>query len=305
MSLARQIRRLRKGKEVPAARKRRKPMFEPLEPRLLLDADLSFGMTEDANDLTLKSSPVGDVDELQIINTDTSVVLDRLTLSGSTEVEIIGSDQDDVLRLDLDFDSLLESLSIVFQGGEGNDTLMGPATDNRWEITGADEGSLNRMVDFSSVENLVGAVDNQDTFLFAPGGSISGVIDGGEGGFDSLGIQGGNYETVVFTATGPDSGSIVLDQTVIAYKGLEPTEVRGGTIADVIIDLSVLDGTFTSSSDVARLSLSGGMVTFESNPPSGGSTFESFSFGVPSGSLAIKLGDGDDELHISALDPFD
>ena len=123
MSLARQIRRLRKAKEVPTARKRRKALIEPLEPRLLLDADLSFGMTADADDLTLKLGKVGDVDELQIINTDTSVVLDSLALSGSTEVEIIGSDEDDVLRLDLDFDSLLDSLSIVFQGGTGFDTL--------------------------------------------------------------------------------------------------------------------------------------------------------------------------------------
>ncbi|RPJ21882.1 MAG: LEPR-XLL domain-containing protein, partial [Desulfobacteraceae bacterium] len=42
MGLARQISRLRKAKEVIARRKRRKALMEPLEPRLLLDADLSL-----------------------------------------------------------------------------------------------------------------------------------------------------------------------------------------------------------------------------------------------------------------------
>ncbi len=188
-------------------------------------------------------------------------------------------------------------------GGSGKDTLLGPQGDATWNVTGRGSGSVVGVI-FAGIENLTGAADNQDTFLFAPGGSISGMIDGGEGGFDSLEVQGGNYETVVFTATGPDSGSVALDQTVITYKGLEPTEVRGGTIEDVVIDLSVLDGLLIPSSDVAGLSLSGGTVTFESNPPSGSATFESFSFGIPSGSLTIKLGGGDDELHISTLDPF-
>jgi hypothetical protein len=42
MGLARQISRLRKAKKIIAHRKRRKALMEPLEPRLLLDADLSF-----------------------------------------------------------------------------------------------------------------------------------------------------------------------------------------------------------------------------------------------------------------------
>ena len=40
MGLARQIRRLRKRKEAAAAKKRRKALIEPLEPRILLSADI-------------------------------------------------------------------------------------------------------------------------------------------------------------------------------------------------------------------------------------------------------------------------
>ena len=304
MGLARQIRRLRKGKEVLRARKRRKAVIEPLEPRLLLDADLSFAMSGGANDLTLKQEKVGDADMIQLVNNADQSVVESQALADTSAVIIQGSEKDDTLRLDLDFTPLLDSLSILFQGGAGSDTLVGPVADTTWHITGKDSGTV-ASVDFSDVENLFGAADNQDTFLFAPGGSISGIIDGGEGGFDSLDVQGGNYEKVVFIPTGPDSGSVGLDQTVVNYKGLEPTGVKGGTIEDVVIDLSVLDELLTPSSDIAELSLSGGTVTFESNPPSGIATFESFSFGVPSKSLTIKLGGGDDKLHIGTLDPFD
>ena len=40
MGLARQIRRLRRRKEAAAAKKRRKALIEPLEPRILLSADI-------------------------------------------------------------------------------------------------------------------------------------------------------------------------------------------------------------------------------------------------------------------------
>ncbi len=36
------------------------------------------------------------------------------------------------------------------------------------------------------VENMTGAKDNEDTFVFAEGGSLRGVVEGGVGGFDSV-----------------------------------------------------------------------------------------------------------------------
>ena len=70
MGLARQIRRLRKAKELIAHRKRRKALMEPLEPRLLLDADLSFTATGEVKDLSLNLDQVDGVDMVQILNNE-------------------------------------------------------------------------------------------------------------------------------------------------------------------------------------------------------------------------------------------
>jgi len=303
MSLVRSFLRLRKrNRKLPPIRN--KLHFESLEPRLLLSSDLTYtAAAGGAVDLTLRMQKVDDVDTLQLLNNADQSILQSQSLADTNAVVITGADQND--KFTIDFSNPF-SIPISFSdpSSTDSDVLEVIGRDNTWNIGGSDSGNVGD-VNFSSIENLLGAADNQDTFIFDEGGSLSGLVDGGAGGYDSLGIQGGNYETVVFTATGPDSGSVALDQTIITYKGLEPTEVRGGTIEEVVIDLSVLDGLLIPSSDVAKLSLSGGTVTFESNPPSGSATFESFSFGVPSESLTIKLGGGDDELHISTLDSFD
>ena len=303
MSLARTFLRQRE-RNFGWKKRRNKVFFEPLEPRVLLSGDLAHTTAAGtALDATLRVQKVDGADTLQLINDADQSILETQALAETSRVIITGADQSD--KLTIDFSNPLSiPISFIDTSLNDSDTLEVLGKDSIWNITGADTGNVGD-VNFSGIENLAGAPNNGDTFIFEPGGSLSGPVEGGEGGFDSLVIQGGNYETVVFTATGPDSGSVALDQTIITYKGLEPTEVRGGTIEDVVIDLSVLDGLLIPSSDVAKLSLSGGTVTFENNPPSGSATFESFSFGVPSGSLTIKLGGGDDELHISTLDPFD
>ena len=72
MGLARQIRRLRKKLERRTARKRRrKVLFETLEPRILLSADLKLAMTDTVNDLTLRLEDGSGTDTLKLIdNTD-------------------------------------------------------------------------------------------------------------------------------------------------------------------------------------------------------------------------------------------
>lgn len=72
------------------------------------------------------------------------------------------------------------SLTGSITGGLGNDTLQGKDTDNSWDITGADVGTLNGVVAFSDIESLLGG-NAVDTFSFADGSSFSGVINGGAG----------------------------------------------------------------------------------------------------------------------------
>jgi len=109
----------------------------------------------------------------------------------------------------------------LVDGREGEDTFVGPDGEVTWNITGEDTGEVAGVF-FAGFENLTGSADNLDTFIFSPGGTISGVVEGGPGGFDVVAIEGGTYNTVTYDYTGPTSGSISLDGSVINYGGMEP-----------------------------------------------------------------------------------
>ena len=188
MSLLRKIRRLIQRKETAAAgtRDRRKLFLEPLEPRILLSADMQYAMTGAGDDVTLRLQRVNDVETLQIVDSsDFNSVLHSQALAATSGVEIIGTEGDDIFRLGLDFDAISEPFSIIFRGGEGMDSLYGPSGNSSWTISGQDTGALS-FLSFFDTENLIGAPDNQDTFVFAESGRLSGFIDGGAGGFDTL-----------------------------------------------------------------------------------------------------------------------
>jgi len=200
MGLARQIRRFRKRKEAAAAKKRRKAVLEPLEPRILLSADLSYTMDSPVRDLTLAVNEVDGVDMVQLINnedpeSDTQVVASR-ALSDTNTVEVIGSDLDDALKLELDLDPLL----ITFHGGSGGDTLFGPPGDSTWNIAGDDSGTV-ASVDFFDVEHLVGGEDN-DTIV-GPDADTSWIIEGTDAG-QVAGINFSGFENLTGGA-GADS----------------------------------------------------------------------------------------------------
>jgi hypothetical protein len=78
-------------------------------------------------------------------------------------------------------DALLPNVSqLKIKGGSGSNTLRGPDRDNTWQITGPNAGSLDGVVQFASVQDLVGGSAN-DTFQFHNGGSLAGTLDGGGG----------------------------------------------------------------------------------------------------------------------------
>jgi len=92
-------------------------------------------------------------------------------------------------------------------GGTGNDTLVAADTPNTWIIDGVNSGTLNG-VHFSDMNNLTGGADS-DTFIFLPGGSITGSIDGGLG--DDL-ILGDNVATIwnIIAADTGNAGMVAL-----------------------------------------------------------------------------------------------
>jgi hypothetical protein len=238
---------------------------------------------------------------------DTVTALDQeLVLSADSLITVDLGDADDILYIDTLLSVALSSFeaTLAFFGGAGSgDTLMGPALDSIWDINASNAGTLNTWIGFSGVENLTGAAGNEDTFVLKPGGSLSGVIDGGDGGFDSLVIEGDSYDTVAFTASGPQSGSVNLDGNAITYAGLEPIDLLLlGTVANVIVDANPLLG---DNLVLENNSISGSMQVSSLN-----GTMESVSFANPTESLTINLGDGvfgllgtgDDILSLTSFD---
>jgi pimeloyl-ACP methyl ester carboxylesterase len=100
------------------------------------------------------------------------------------EVDIQGSNGQDTLSLDLSHGPLPSGTVVVFDGGTGPNTVIGPSQTNNWIISGANSGSLDGVIAFGNVENLTGG-NQSDSFEFLPGGSITGNINGG-GGSDTL-----------------------------------------------------------------------------------------------------------------------
>ena len=60
------------------------------------------------------------------------------------------------------------------------------------------------------VENLAGAANNKDTFVFEAGAALAGTIDGGDGGFDTL-VVNGDQRSFVSTPASASSGTVALD----------------------------------------------------------------------------------------------
>ncbi|MBW1683398.1 MAG: hypothetical protein JRJ83_18660, partial [Deltaproteobacteria bacterium] len=199
-----------------------------------------------------------------------------------------GTEGQDRLTVDLS-ETILEALPVTFDGGGGEDTLEGPGADVVWRIDGQDTGLLLDLR-FEGVENLLGASGNEDTFVLAEGGSLSGLLDGGPGGFDTLVIEGGVFDTVRYAPTGADSGIIDLDGNVLRYAGLEPISNQG-TSTDVVFDL-------TGSDDDAVIEAGSGGTAYRIRSVDSG--FELTGFDAPTGSLTINGGEGDDSVTIAA-----
>jgi Ca2+-binding RTX toxin-like protein len=282
--------------------------MERLEPRLLLSADplapLALTLTDDADDVTLLLDQTSDL--LRAVDNRTSAILAEQALAATSEVVIDAGGGDDRVKLDA---SLPGSLTVRLDGGAGADTLVGPDVDTSWRITGLDSGLVDG-TRFTGVENLEGAADNHDVFVFGAYGVLSGVVEGGAGGFDTVELTGWRFDSVSYLATSPDSGTITRDGALITYTGMEP--VTDTTMAGVRT-LGVGDPgphTITISDDVSGTNPApGDTPPGDSSPP--GDTNESrftspssetIDFLNPTSGLVVEGSSGVDHITVDALD---
>jgi len=315
-------------------------LFEALEPRILMSADLSYADMPEAADLTLRFeqsaqqfqliNQAGQLDSGIVASVDAASALADGILSiadnGTTSLLRLDVDSllsvnisllstgaaDDTLRVfaDADFRLLGSSLTVgdkafgltgfenvsllggagdnaffvdgwsgavTVDGGAGNDTLAGPAADSTWTLTQVDGGRVGNTA-FVHIENLKGSTGNQDTFVLAAGAGLTGILDGGDGGFDSLVIDGGAHQNLAFTASGPNSGTVTLDGQEVSYAGLEPITVSG-TAANVTVDGSIVsDDLVLERVDATNLRVR-----------TTNGSIESVQFADPTGSFTVNM----------------
>ncbi|MCX5734321.1 MAG: LEPR-XLL domain-containing protein, partial [candidate division NC10 bacterium] len=274
--------------------RRRKVLLEPLEPRLLLTATpFTYAAASGATlDLTLRLDETSSAPLFQLIDNSggTPTVVAQQALADTSQIVITGSEHADRLTIDTSVPTAVPVAFADTHDGDG-DTLEIRGGDRTWTVTGANTGTTGN-VTFAGVENLIGGSDNRDTFILNLGGSISGGIEGGAGGYDSLVLAGGTYASVTYAATSADSGTITLDGATLAYAGLEPITDNTDTVN------RVFTGTGGADQIVLKDAAGSGSMTIESTS----GTFESITFNNPSISLTINAGAGNDTITVQSLD---
>ena len=247
--------------------------LERLEERLAPAAgSLSFRAV-DATPLLLRLSD----GQVQIVNEDApSQILASAAVGSITAgVQVEGDGQGVSLTIDASLPALPGG--VQFLGGEGINTLIGPAVDTIWDITGPGSGDMGGpgFVQYSGVTNLRGGATGSDLFNLEPQGSIAGVIDGGPSNQGTLAIDGAAPGNEVFTASGRHSGTIALPGRTVNYAGMAPITQSGTASAVVITGTGDAQMTVTQSS---------GTITVSAP------NMESISFSTPSSSLTLNGG---------------
>ncbi|MEM9643120.1 MAG: LEPR-XLL domain-containing protein, partial [Pseudomonadota bacterium] len=294
----------------------RQLMLDPMEQRILLNADvlaldMSTGDTADQDhDLLVRlveeSEQIGDntvaVQRVQVLDRAGGGVLAFGDLSELSGVSITGGLGSEKLTFDATSLAPATMLSFSFDGGEGEDSILFDSdSDVFWHIQALDLGNArDGMVElsFSGVENLTGAADNQDEFTVAGDGGVSGLIDGGDGGFDTLVLEEGDFDTLTYQTIDATSGVLLRDDQRLEFTGLEPVEVMGA--ADIVVDItSGAPGNSTSPGDAVSAGLRTGGLGMEVFSNSGG--FESISFLDTVNSVSIASSDVVADLAIESF----
>ncbi len=115
---------------------------------------------------------------------------------------------------------------------------------------------------------------------------------------DKLVISGGSQGTVTYNSTNAHDGSVAMSNFgTVNYTGLEPV-INSGTATDVIFNLP--DSADTVFLEDNGSTASDGLLRLRSST----ATFEQTDFAIPTGSLTINLGAGNDTLTVSATPQF-
>jgi hypothetical protein len=234
-------------------------------------------------------------------------------LMGTTSVLIVGPDLEitDIAGGDSD-----DNLTVAFDSTSGeivvsdpDNLLVGSATaGHEIRILQSDLGPGGKIL----VDTLGG--DDLLTVDYATFATTPIVYHGGETASDNdrLVVTGNTFGRVehTFTTSGPPNSGTILydqdgsggttsDQSLITYTGLEPVDMTGSTITDLIFNLpgaddqAILEDDGTPSNGISRIR--------SQNPTP---TFETTKFADPQGSLTVNMGGDNGQLTVAPLPDF-
>src|SRR6516164_1348023 len=175
-------------------------LFEPLEPRYLLSADISplvIAMADAGHDLTLHLDASSNM--LQVVNDQSGQTVGEQQASRTSQVQIIGTNENDRLTIDLTSGFALP-LGIKFEGGGGQEQLvLTGALDKVMHQIGSDgtgqisftSGNLTGSLIYSGVQQLTDLATAQNRSIAVTGATNDATL-----------TQGLDANTLLTTAAG-------------------------------------------------------------------------------------------------------
>ena len=265
----------------------RKVIFEPLEPRYLLSADLmplTVDMVADGDELTLSLDT--ETNNLQVLNSSGELVAEQ-SLDDTSGVVVTGSDNDDSLAIDYDSPfTLIEG--IHFAGGLGNDKLiiqLGRFNSVHYGFDGSDisnillhDGAATNQILVSGLESLtdfsmaddrlfVDEIGGDQAFQLSddgdPGNDLSMVDISDAGGSTAITFANPDISLTLDAAAGDDDILVGdLDANLLASVSLEGgagnDTLGGGDTANTWIIDGIDSGTLNALSFTGSENLVGG-----------------------------------------------
>jgi hypothetical protein len=170
--------------------------------------------------------------------------------------------------------------SIVVDGGEGSDKLVGAEAETTWEVDGPNAGNVDSVVTFSNVENLTGAPNVSDLFNIFSSGSLSGEIDAGLEGVDWLTLTDttGSTRLTITAADVPFPGQKgattiagELFVSSLVFKEGEKITLNAGNNDNLI---TLAGAAFDLPSTAINANGGNDVITFLRNAPVAGFSFD-------------------------------
>ena len=247
-------------------------VFDPLEPRLLLNADvLTVSLAQDNPAQPIDHSIIVQmvqqteqvnnqavsVQQVQVVDkSNGNAVLAFGDLNEISAISIAGGAGNTSVTIDASSFAGQKAPAISFEGGNGQNTVIfDNTTATNWSLTGANAGTVSGggvNLSFQNVANLTGAANNNDTLTVEQGGTLSGVFDGGAGASNSVVFDNGSHQAAA-VSVGPHYDTVALDGQALNYADVQSLAIGDPGSVSFVGD---------ASSDVIDLSQSGGTLTF-------------------------------------------